>query len=382
MGRPRYSVGCVVLTKANEWQAHWFPYVVDPKTGKEKRRHRTKIVGAKPKMRRFEAEAELRKLIQPIQAANGVDAKPTFGWFLSARWKPLREGKWRKSTKATNDELLGILDARFGSLPLKELDKVVMQQWLNELAAVRSRSTVWHLRIFLKSICSEAVEQDFLAKDPARSLTRPHTKKPDETILEWAEYHAVLAALGTKDRLVAKVAAACALRPEELFAFRWENFIALPNGRRVLLIESTVHRGQVRDFAKSDSSQDYVALPNALALELDAWQKDAEYGKPRDFIFPNTEGGFIHKDNYLNRVLYPVRDRLKLKRLNFQILRRTFATRAYGEHKGTLKDVQKHLRHSKPSVSLEHYIKHIPDSVFDMVELMYHEMIAEPKTVQ
>jgi len=55
-------------------------------------------------------------------------------------------------------------------------------------------------------------------------------------------------------------------------------------------------------------------------------------------------------------------------------LRRTFATRAYGERLGTLKDVQKHLRHAKPSTALENYIKEIPDSVSAMVDAVYDEM--------
>jgi integrase len=198
-------------------------------------------------------------------------------------------------------------------------------------------------------------------------------------VLEWREYQAVLGAMQIRDRLVARVAGACAVRPEELFAFRWKCFAELPNGRMALLIQETVYRGQLRDFAKTTGSQDYVALPLLLAEELKEWREMARYSGDDDFVFPNSRGGFISKDNYLNRVLYPVRDRLKLKKLNFQVLRRTFATRAYGEHKGTLKDVQKHLRHSKPSTSLENYIKEVPDSVFQMVDAMYDEMIAEPK---
>jgi integrase len=81
-------------------------------------------------------------------------------------------------------------------------------------------------------------------------------------------------------------------------------------------------------------------------------------------------------------VLYPVRDALALTKLNFQVLRRTFATRAYSDRKGTLKDVQKHLRHSKPNTALENYIKDVPESVFNMVDSVYEQMLGEVKTVQ
>jgi hypothetical protein len=48
-----------------------------------------------------------------------------------------------------------------------------------------------------------------------------------------------------------------------------------------------------------------------------------------------------------------------------------------GESKGTLKDVQKQLRHARPDTTLETYVKDIPDSVYLMVDAMY-EGIAGP----
>jgi hypothetical protein len=52
----------------------------------------------------------------------------------------------------------------------------------------------------------------------------------------------------------------------------------------------------------------------------------------------NCEGGFLDYENFEARVLDPIRQRPGLEKLNFQILRRTYATRAIGERKGTLKD--------------------------------------------
>ncbi len=76
-------------------------------------------------------------------------------------------------------------------------------------------------------------------------------------------------------------------------------------------------------------------------------------------------------------MLDPIREKLGLAKLNFQILRRSYATLAYGERMGTLKDVQKQLRHSQPDITLEAYIKDIPESVYSMADRMY-EGIAGP----
>jgi integrase len=108
-----------------------------------------------------------------------------------------------------------------------------------------------------------------------------------------------------------------------------------------------------------------------LAAELLEWRRITSCSGDRDFIFPNSQGGFMDYENFEARVLDPIRVKLGLPKLNFQILRRTFATLAVGERKGTLKDVQKQLRHARPDTTLENYVKEIPDSVYRMVDAMY-----------
>jgi integrase len=94
-----------------------------------------------------------------------------------------------------------------------------------------------------------------------------------------------------------------------------------------------------------------------------------------------SKGGFLDYANFEARILEPIRQKLGIPKLNFQILRRSYATRAFGEHKGTLKDIQKRLRHSRPDTTLENYVKDIPDSVYAMVDSMY-EQIAGPDVAE
>lgn len=88
-----------------------------------------------------------------------------------------------------------------------------------------------------------------------------------------------------------------------------------------------------------------MPLPDRLASELLEWRNDTKWQGDDNFIFPNCQGGFMDYENFEARVLDPIRQKLGLAKLNFQVLRRSFATLAYGERKGTLKDVQKQLRH-------------------------------------
>jgi integrase len=370
MGRARYSRGYVTLTDTNLWQAHWFPYVRDPNTGVEKRQHRTQIVGTKAKMRRYQAEEELRKITDPVNASSGRIDQTTLGGFIEKRWKPLHEGDWREeSTRPANELFLKVICERFGKTPVKDLDSVELQEWINELARKRSQTVVLHVRTLLKSICNEAMEQEYLTKDPTRKLRTPkNIRETDKTVLSWDELRRVFNASSQRDRLIISIEGIAGLRPSELFALRRQSF----DGHRLTIAE-TIYRGKLRDYGKTKGSLTTVELPEELANPVGAWLEALADKSPAAFLFPNSDGGFILKDNYLHRVLYPLGKQLGLAKLNFQVLRRTFSTLA--QKHGNVKDVQRQMRHAKPDLTAEVYMQAIPESVQKMVAEMYAQLL-------
>ena len=72
------------------------------------------------------------------------------------------------------------------------------------------------------------------------------------------------------------------------------------------------------------------------------------------FIFANEAGGFLDTDNFRNRVLRKVARDLQLPKLTFQVIRRTIATLA--QKKGTVKDIQGVLRHSRTATTTDVYM--------------------------
>jgi integrase len=142
-----------------------------------------------------------------------------------------------------------------------------------------------------------------------------------------------------------------------------------------LRVTETVYKSKLRPWAKTEESEGYVPLPDRLATELLEWRNETKWQGDDNFIFPNCQGGFMDYENFEARVLGPIRQKLGLAKLNFQVLRRSFATLAYGERKGTLKDVQKQLRHTRADTTLENYVKEIPDLVYLMLDSMYAGII-------
>jgi integrase len=86
-------------------------------------------------------------------------------------------------------------------------------------------------------------------------------------------------------------------------------------------------------------------------------------------IFANQTGGFLDTDNYRKRVLHKLAKDLKLPKLTFQVIRRTIATLA--QKKGTVKDVQGVLRHSRTATTTDVYMQKIPESVQATVNSIY-----------
>src|SRR5260370_10961522 len=129
----------------------------------------------------------------------------------------------------------------------------------------------------------------------------------------------------------------------------------------------------MRRFGKTEKSVGHVLLPNGMGDDLWLWKQECHDSSPDSFIFPNTDGGFMDTGNYRNRILIPLAEKLGLSKLNFQVLRRTMATLAHG--KGSVKDIQAHLRHSKADTTANEYMQKLPESVGRMVESMYEEVM-------
>jgi hypothetical protein len=86
----------------------------------------------------------------------------------------LKEAAWKEETAKTKTILIqrDLIDP-LGEIPLAHFDKFSLQLHLNKLAITRSKDRVLQMRAYVRDIFAEAVDQDFLAKDPARKVKVP-----------------------------------------------------------------------------------------------------------------------------------------------------------------------------------------------------------------
>ncbi|WP_245817799.1 tyrosine-type recombinase/integrase [Granulicella rosea] len=315
---------------------------------------------------------------QTGQLADGramMDGAATFEWFVRNRYFPLRQGDWRPETAKEKKAQIEIdLIQKFGPESMESIDKFTLQTHVNDLAGKYSQDRVKQARSYLKSIFDEAIEQEFLTKDPTRKLKIPRNLRPkDKQVLTWEQLRAVLAMAARRDRLLLMLDMTEALRPSELFALRWSSF----DNENTLSINETVYRRQLRPFGKTTKSLGKVHLPDGLARDLRQWKLECSDSTAKAFMFPNADGGLLDPGNYRNRVLKPLAEALEIPKLTFQVLRRTMATRA--QNLGSVKDIQAHLRHSRADTTANEYMQELPESVQQMVGTVY-EMLTVSST--
>jgi integrase len=172
-------------------------------------------------------------------------------------------------------------------------------------------------------------------------------------------------------------------RPSELFALRWSGYDI---DARTHTVSQTAYKGKLRNYGKTTKSLRTVQTPEGLSNELWLWKQECPDVTPEAFIFPNArkrngaaKNGFIRMDNYRARVLKKLAKELGLAKLNFQVLRRTIATLA--QKKGSVRDVQGVLGHSKADTTVNVYMQPIEESMKQTLEAINAELTAGPNLV-
>jgi integrase len=369
------------------WIGYFSTYILDHETGERKRKQKCIKLGPKNLGKR-EAQTildeEIKRALNGDHTTNGrPDPSVSLEAFARSRWLPLKNGRWRPSTESAAEHILGIIFKPFGKTSLESLDKIALQNRLNSLAKTHSDSVVRHCRIYLKSILEEAVEQDYLRKNPAKHLTLPLTKRVQKFVLTHQQFKEVLQKLDANHRLVVSVCLFCGFRPSELFALRWRD---LDTEQKIFRIRESVYRGELREFTKTTqagSTEEHllrVSIPDALVSELIEYKKTAAEAPPynskdEDFIFCNSRRKMMRNDNVIHRVLKPLKDDMGLPCLNFQVLRRTIAT--WSQHSGSVKDLQGHMRHRSPDVTFGEYAQALPESTRLMVNSVFDAVMKE-----
>lgn len=162
-------------------------------------------LGPVDKVRKFQAEERLARIIEPINSAAELSPGLPFGDFVQKIYLPFYERGWKESTVQSNRERIGYhLIAEFEKRELGRLRREELQQFLDRKAAAGlSYSVVAHLRWDLRKILRMAVNEGNIRRNPAELLIiPPEAPRPVHRSMSFDEVRLFFSVLELREKVI------------------------------------------------------------------------------------------------------------------------------------------------------------------------------------
>jgi integrase len=342
-------------------------------------------------------EREVKKIaaehLRPLnQGLVSIGSATKFEEYVEGVYRPTVMPLMAKSTQDRYESVIkNHLIPTFGPSCLRDLTPLTIQRYLSGLAeSLLSQESRDKNRDVLSSILGSAVQYGHLVKNPVEGLRLPPPKsgKRNKPFIMPAVFMALLARIAEPYATMVFVAVYAGLRVSELVGLRWRNV-----HEDSISIEERYCRG---DWGRPKSEASNATIPvnrgvierihglKCLTVEVKAGRAVRRYAAvkscdPDDLVFQSLVKGVPMRDNnVLVRHIKPAAGALGIGWVNWQVLRRSFATwlKLAG---ADVKDAQGLMRHSRASTTMDIYQQSIPESQRRVVENLGRLM--EPTSV-
>lgn len=334
------------------WRVEYRVYIRQP-DGREKQRHTSETIGRLASMTKAEAQRRADKIVAAATGSVRADGSTKLQEFFETVYLPIQLPKWAKNTRSANASCLkNHVYPRFGKWPLEEIKKIDIERYLLSMAeAGKCQTIVSRVLILLKDAFEEAVENDYIAKNPAARIEAPRCEPVrDNRALTLNEVRRIFATTDGRTRLMFRVLILCGCRIGEALALRWRD---LQDGW--FLISRSALDGQPGP-TKGRKSR-VAPVPASLMAELNHWRSLTVFSGEDDLIFAAQTGHMVWRQTAENTMLARAKQQSGIQDLTFHMCRRTFSTLFEGD----VADVQGILGHVKLDTTLDHYRKGIPE---------------------
>ncbi len=351
---------------------YWDDEFNDGERSRKKKRHVLGPVG----MGAREAEKVRDEFLRPLnQGLVNIGSATKFEEYVESVYKPVVLPTMAKSTQdRTMSIYKNYLGPAFGEIPLRDITVLIVQRYVSDMAGSDlSQESRDKVRDVLSSILGSAVQYGLLVKNPAAGVKLPSPKrgKRNKPYITQQAFNVLLNMVAEPYASMIFVAVYTGLRVSELVGLRWRNV-----GADSITIEERYCRGDW-GAPKSEASNATVPVNRAvverihrlktLTVEVRAGRGMRRYRAvksdgPDDLVFQSVAKGAPMRDNnILVRHIKPSATAMGLPWVNWQALRRSFAT--WLKIKGAdVKDAQALMRHSRASTTLDVYQQFVPES--------------------
>jgi len=342
----------------------------------ERRRKKKRHVLGPASMGEREAERVRDEFLRPLnQGLVNIGSATKLEDYVESVYRPVILPTMAKTTQ---DRYMSVyknhLKPAFGEMCLRDISQLTVQRYLSGMADWKlSQESKDKIRDVLSSILGSAVSYGLLVKNPVQGVRLPTPKSGKRTkpYITQEQFAKLIESIPEPYATMLYLAAYTGLRPSEVIGLRRRNV-----HEDSITIEERYCRG---DWGAPKSEASNATVPvNQAVIErirrLDTLKAEVRAGKgtrryrvvkftaPDDLVFQSPEtGGPMRDNNILVRHLKPAARRLGLPWVNWQVLRRSFAT--WLKLKGAdIKDAQALMRHSRASTTLDVYQQFVVES--------------------
>src|SRR5208337_2662206 len=295
-----------------------------------------------------------------------TNSRITLTAFVEGAYLPWTKEERRASTSKGHHEIwINHIRKHVGDIHLREFRTVDASRMLRAIARESdlTKTTLQHIKSVLSTIFTYAKnERAFDGANPVDGVLIPrHAKEPGEThAYDFGQILQILDHLPLLEKSLVATAALAGLRQGELRGLEWTDYTGTE-----LVIKRSIWMSVV-NLPKTRASRDSVPVIPALAEILDEYRRSM--GNPEaGVVFHSGNGLPICVDKLGRRVIRRALEAIQLPWYGWHAFRRGLASNLY-ELGAQDKVVQRILRHSKPHVTRERYIKVFDRTVLDAVE--------------
>ena len=360
--------------EGNWWYLRYWLYETEGgrRVGKRKR---VRLAPANTPVEKVRETA--RDYLQPLnQGLITVGSGTTFATFVRNIYAETILPVLSASTRWRYESVLRkYLLPAFGPAALRDITTKVVQRYFSGMVNWElSHQSKHKIRTVLSSVMQAAVLYDNLTKNPVEGVRLPPSRSSARRAKPWVtpkQFEALVELMAEAYATMVFVAVHTGLRVSELLALRWRNVHS-----DSITIEERYCRG---DWGppKSEASNATIAV-NPMVIQrihrlkqitvlVSAGRAKRKYPAvrqdgPDDLVFQSpVKGGPMRDGNILRRQIKPAARKLGIGWVNWQVLRRSYATwlKLLG---ADVKDAQALLRHSRASTTLDIYQQFVPES--------------------
>lgn len=355
----------------------WVIYYWDDEfVDQERRRKKKRYVLGPVTMGEREAEKLRDEFLRPLnQGLVNIGSATKFEDYVESVYRPVVLPTMAKSTRDRSMSVFKIyLQRGFGEMCLRDITPLTVQRYVSSMADWKlSQESKDKVRDVLSSILGSAVEYGLLVKNPVAGVRLPTPKcgKRAKPYVNEEQFHLLLKSVAEPYASMMYVAVYTGMRVSELIGLRWMNV-----HEDSITIEERFCRGDW-GAPKSEASNATIPVNRAvierinrlktLIIEVKAGSGVRQYPAVKldrgdALVFQSVIKGAPMRDNsILARHIKPAARKLGVGWVNWQVLRRSFAT--WLKLKGAdVKDAQALMRHSRASTTLDIYQQFVPES--------------------